>query len=259
MDWGTLVALAAVAVAAGFVDAIAGGGGLLTVPALATAGLDPLAVLATNKLQSVFGSGSATAAFHRAGYVTLRRDWPLAAGAGLGAVAGVATLLLAPPDALRKALPVMLALAALYFAFAPPPKPGDRARLSQRAAAFTFVPLVGFYDGLFGPGAGSFYMIGFLGLCEFPVRLAAGRTKLANFASNLASLGLWLASGHAAIVAGLAMGIGQVAGAQAGARVAIRGGERVIRPAMALLCLVLAAGMAKREGMLPAVLARLVP
>ncbi len=259
MDWGTLVALAGVAVAAGFVDAIAGGGGLITVPALATAGLDPLAVLATNKLQSVFGSGSATVAFHRAGYVAPRRDWPLALGAGLGAAAGVAALLLAPPDALRKGLPIMLALAGLYFAFAPSPQPGDRARLSRRAAAVTFVPLVGFYDGLFGPGAGSFYMIGFLGLCALPVRLAAGRTKLANFASNLASLAMWLASGHAVVAAGLAMGVGQLVGAQAGARVAIRGGERVIRPAMAVLCLVLAAHIAKAEGLLPAGLARLVP
>lgn len=153
----------------------------------------------------------------------------------------------------------MLALAGLYFAFAPMPKPGDTARLSPRLAAVTFAPLVGFYDGLFGPGAGSFYMIGFLGLCALPVRIAAGRTKLANFASNLGSLAVWLVAGQAVVAAGLVMGVGQVIGAQVGARAVIRGGERLIRPTMAVLCLVLSAHIAKTEGLLPHAIARLVP
>ena len=259
MDWGTLLALGAVAVGAGFVDAIAGGGGLITVPALAMAGLDPIAVLATNKLQSVFGSGSATVAFHRAGFVSVRRDWPMALAAGLGAALGVGVLLLAPPDALRKGLPVMLALAGLYFAFAPRPAVGAKPRLTSRQAAWTFAPLVGFYDGLFGPGAGSFYMIGFMGLCAMPIRLAAGQTKLANFASNLASLCVWLWWGHLVVAAGLAMGLGQLIGAQIGARVALRGGERLIRPALVVLCLVLSAHLAKAEGLLPLALAAYVP
>src|SRR5208283_2132097 len=111
-----LATLALVGFVSGFVDAIAGGGGLLTLPALALAGLDPVAAVATNKLAGAFGSGSATLAFWRAGKIEAAMA-PSALAAALGAALGAVALPFAPRSALAAALPVVLVAVALYFAF----------------------------------------------------------------------------------------------------------------------------------------------
>lgn len=237
----TVVVLALVGVLAGFVDSIAGGGGLLAVPALLSAGLDPLSALATNKLQSTFGSFSAVIAYGRARLINWRTAWPMMVAAFFGSVMGAALIAVLPTYVLAAVMPVMLILVATYFAAAPrisaDPRP---ARLSARTFTFTAAVVIGFYDGCFGPGAGSFFMIAFVLLLGFPIMGATAHTKLLNFASNFGALLFFVATGGIHLLIGLCMGIGQYIGAQIGARVAMRNGARVIRPLLVIVCCAMA-------------------
>ncbi len=241
----TFMMLVAAAFVAGFVDAIAGGGGLITVPALTLAGLDPVSAIATNKLQGSFGAGSALRTYARAGHLEWPDAWPLALLAGLGAVAGALLVSHVPLRWLAAAMPFALILIALYFGFAP--RIGNvetRPRMGVRAFTLTIAPLVGFYDGVFGPGAGSFYMLGFVALLGFGIVKATAYTKAANFASNLAALATLSLTGHVCWSLGLAMGVAQFFGARFGARTAIKNGARLIRPMLVTICLLLAARLA---------------
>jgi uncharacterized protein len=241
IGFDTLALLALVAVFAGFVDAIAGGGGLITVPALALAGLDPITAVATNKVQSCFGSGSATLAFARAGHIRLRELWPLGLACAGGSVAGAMLLTHVPKSAAGIALPIVLLLVAGYFAFAPKMGAGDQEQvISPQAFTLIIAPLVGGYDGLFGPGAGSFYMLGFVSLLGFGLVKATGHTKFANFASNLAGLATLALSGHIIWMIGLVMGVGAFIGAQAGSRMTMLHGARLVRPLIVAMCCLLA-------------------
>lgn len=237
-----VAALGAVATVAGFFDAIAGGGGLVTVPALLLAGLDPVSAVATNKLQGAFGTASATLAFARAGRIGWGSVWPMMAAAALGSMAGALAIRILPGAWLAGLMPILLVAAALYFALAPRmSEEGARRRIAPGLFATTLVPVVGFYDGFFGPGAGSFYMIGFVTLLGFGVVHATAHTKALNAASNLGSLALYIAGGLVVWPVGLVMGLGALAGAQLGSRMAMRFGARLIRPLLVGICLLVAA------------------
>ncbi|MGO4870917.1 MAG: TSUP family transporter [Roseiarcus sp.] len=244
-----LALLAFVGFVAGFVDAIAGGGGLVTVPALALAGLDPVAVVATNKLAGTFGSGSATFAFARAGKIDLKTMAEPALAALVGSVAGALALPYAPREALAIALPFVLVAVALYFALAPPMGESlSKARLSPRLYALTLAPTIGFYDGVFGPGSGSFYMIGFLALAGFGLIGAIASARIANFGSNAGSLAVYALSGHIWLAPGLAMGAGALLGARLGAHSALRAGARLVRPLIVLVSCAMALRLATVPG-----------
>lgn len=226
---------------AGFVDSIAGGGGLITVPAMLIAGLPPIDTLATNKLQSLFGSGSATMAYARAGHVDLKSQLPMALMSALGSAVGAGLATFVPGDVLRAILPVLLVVIALYFLLKPNLGDVDKAR---RMAPFLFgvtlVPLIGFYDGIFGPGTGSFFMLAFVTLLGYGMLRATAHTKLLNFASNIGAFAVFFVSGAIHWKIGLVMGLGQFLGAQAGSRLAMRSGARIIRPLLVIACIGLA-------------------
>jgi hypothetical protein len=226
---------------AGLVDAIAGGGGLITVPVLLLAGLDPVSALATNKVQGTFGAATAALTYARRGLVDLRTQAGPAVIAALASVAGASLVSSLPTDTLRLGLPVVLIAVALFFALKPGLGDADRhRRIGPLAFALTVVPIVGFYDGLLGPGAGSFYMIAFILLAGQGVLKATAHTKFLNFASNLGSL-VWFAVFAAPLWGiGLAMGVAQVAGARVGARLAMQNGARIIRPLLVVSSTVLA-------------------
>jgi uncharacterized membrane protein YfcA len=232
--------LAGTGLLAGFVDAIAGGGALLTIPALLLAGFDPVAALATNKLQSSFGSGTAVYTFARHGLIAFRLARPLAAATFAGACLGVGAVRLAPVSLLSAILPVLLIVMAVYFAFSPQLSDRDaRARLP----AWGFLPIaaaIGFYDGVFGPGTGSFFMLGFVLLLGYGVVKATAHTKLLNFTSNIAAFILFALSGKIVWTVGLAMGLGQFLGARVGSRLAIRHGVGLIRPLLVIVCVMMA-------------------
>ncbi len=237
-----LGALALAALAAGFIDSIAGGGALITVPALLLAGLPPLEALGTNKLQGLFGSGSATIAYAVRGQVKPSRQLLPALLALLGSVAGAGLATIVPGDVLRVFLPFLLIGIALYFALKPNMTDVDRTeRLPPRIFAVTVPPLIGFYDGLFGPGAGSFYMLAFVGLAGYGLLKATAHTKFLNFASNVGGILTFALAAAVWWKVGILMGVAQFVGARLGAGLAVRGGAKLIKPLLVTVCIALAA------------------
>lgn len=227
---------------AGFVDSIAGGGGLITVPALLLAGASPVETLATNKLQGTFGAGTAALSYARAGQVDLRSQAGMALVSGLAGGAGAMVAHLIPAEVLRVLMPVILVAVALFFALKPGLSDQDRAeRMAPSVFTFTAVPLIAAYDGFFGPGTGSFFMLGFVLLAGYGVLKATAHTKLLNFASNLGALAVFAFSGATWWAVGMAMALAQIAGAALGARLALRIGARLIKPLLVITSTAMAA------------------
>lgn len=226
---------------AGVVDSIAGGGGLITVPALMLAGLPPAQALATNKVQGVFGSATSAITYARRGLVDLRQQRMQAAIAFAGGLIGSLMVTMIPTQTLRYVLPVVLIGIAVFFAFKPGLDDTDRARrISPGLFSVTLIPTIAFYDGLLGPGAGSFYMLGFVLLAGYGILRATAHTKLLNFASNLGGLIAFAMVGQPLWILGALMAIAQVAGAVIGARLAMRIGARVIKPLLVITSTALA-------------------
>ena len=220
---------------AGLVDAIAGGGGLITVPILLLAGASPLQALATNKLQGTFGAGTAMLTYALAGHVRLQDQLLMAAVSAAAGAAGALVAHLIPADVLRLTMPVILIAVALFFALKPGLSDHDRVeRMKPAVFTFTAVPLIAAYDGFFGPGTGSFFMIGFVMLAGFGVLKATAHTKTLNFASNIGSLLVFIPSGATWWAVGIAMALAQVAGASLGARLAMRVGAKLIKPLLVI-------------------------
>jgi uncharacterized membrane protein YfcA len=214
------------------------------VPALALAGLDPVAAVATNKVQSSFGSGSALVAFARAGYLD-KSAWPIPLACIAGGIGGAALLVHVPRGAVEIALPFVLISVAVYFAVSPKVTDADAAPRMSRSAFLCFVlPLIAAYDGVFGPGAGSFYTLAFISLLGYGVSRATAHAKLANFASNIAGLATLAFSGHIYWSVGFAMGIAALVGATIGARATMRIGAAIVRPMVIIVCIALAIKLA---------------
>ncbi len=231
MDADTILLLTFAATAAGFIDAIAGGGGLITLPALLLAGLPPTDAIATNKLQGTFGVATASVSYWRAGVLELRPLLTAIAATGAGAALG--SLAVAHVDAaiLSNIMPFALLAAALYFAVTPYLREhAPHARLSALAFALGCATPIGFYDGVFGPGAGSLYTLGFLALTGCNLITATANAKVLNLTSNAASLCVFLASGHVNVAVGVPMAVGQTLGAWAGSHTALKHGTWIIRP-----------------------------
>ncbi len=238
----TIAMLGLAAFVAGIIDSIAGGGGLITIPALLLAGFSPIEALGTNKLQGLFGSGSATLAYAAKGQVDPLKQWPSALMSLAGSVLGALAATIVPGDILRAALPLILIAIALYFALKPNMNDVDRTeRLSPFLLGFTVIPAIGFYDGLFGPGAGSFFMLAFVALAGYGVLKATAHTKLLNFASNIGAFAVFAMVGVIAWKVGIVMGIAQFLGARLGASLAVRVGSKLIKPLLVLTCVALAA------------------
>lgn len=238
-------ALFAVGAAAGFVDAIAGGGGLLTVPALLAAGLPPQVALGTNKFQSSCGTALATWNYARSGLIDIRRWIPGIGATFLAAVAGAWVVTRIDPSSLRRVIPIVLGLIAVYTALKPDLGSTTRpARLPGTTFGIAMGVLLGFYDGFLGPGTGSFWMLACVLLHGLDLRGATGVTKAMNLTSNLASLGFFLAAAKVDFVIGILMAAGQLIGAYFGSHLAIRNGARIIRPVFLTVVLALAAKLA---------------
>jgi uncharacterized protein len=236
-----LAFLFAAAFLAGFIDAIAGGGGMITVPAMLIAGFAPIETLGTNKLQSLFGSGSATLAYARGGHVELKTQLPMALMSALGAALGAVLTTFIPGDVLKALMPLLLIAIALYFGFKPRISDDDQhRRITPFLFGLTIVPLIGFYDGVFGPGTGSFFMLAFVTLAGFGLLKATAHTKMLNFASNIGAFLVFAISGVISWKTGLVMGAGQFLGAQLGSKLAMRSGAKIIKPLLVVTCIALA-------------------
>lgn len=228
------------ALASGF-DAIAGGGGLLTLPALLLAGFDPVTAIATNKVQASAGATSATIVFIRRGLVVWPLGFAFAAAGVLGAVTGAVSASGLPRGVLEGAVPLLLLAVAGYVLLSR--RPGDedsRARLPTGAFVLLAVTPIGFYDGIFGPGTGAFLTIAFVGLLGYGIVRATAHAKLANAASNWGALGFFALSGRIDWRVGLVMAAGAVLGGQIGSRLALRHGARLIRPILVVMACAMA-------------------
>lgn len=241
VETSLLIALSAVALFAGFFDAIAGGGGLLTLPALFIAGVDPLAAMATNKFQASSASVSAVWAFARKRMIEWRSDWPMACLSFTGGFAGALSISILDRAVLESIVPILLIAVAAYFTFSP--TLGDQDR-RQRLSRFTFtlavVPAIGFYDGIFGPGTGSFFMVACTLLMGQALMQAICRSKLLNACCNLGALSVFAFSGAIIWPLGLAMAVCAIIGAQIGARCALYFGPRLVKPLLIVVCSLMA-------------------
>lgn len=226
---------------AGFIDAIAGGGGLLTVPALLAAGVPPTQALATNKLQGAFGSFSASLYFVRNGLVNLSQMRNAIGCTFVGSAIGAELVQRIEAGVLTSLIPVLLVCISLYFLLAPQAgKGGGAPKLSDNAFALTIGAGVGFYDGFFGPGAGSLFTVGFVVIAQMGLVEATARTKVLNFTSNFAALLFFIFAGLPVWEIGLVMAVGGFLGARIGAKVVVTKGRKLIRPMVVIISMVMA-------------------
>lgn len=245
---GSVALLAATGLAAGFIDTIAGGGGLLTLPVLLSVGLNPAQALATNKLQSIFGTASSSLNFIREKWVVPSQVWLIILCTFSGAAVGATLVQLIDSDFLIKIVPFFLLAVAVYFMVAP--KVGDQdaqQRISQPLFALSAGAAIGFYDGFFGPGTGSFFVIAFVWLLGFNLIKATAHTKVMNLASNAASVLFFALGGNILWKLGLAMSIGQIAGAYLGSVVVIQQGAKIIRPFLAAISIAITVRLIARS------------
>ncbi|KQV34667.1 MULTISPECIES: TSUP family transporter [unclassified Rhizobium] len=241
LTYHTLLLLFLAAFVAGFIDSIAGGGGMMTIPAMLLAGIPPLETLGTNKLQALFGSLSASIAYARGGHVNLKSQLPMGVMSALGSALGALLATVVPGDVLKVGMPFLLAAIALYFAVKPSLSDIDRhSRMTPFLFSLTVVPAIGFYDGVFGPGTGSFFMLAFISLAGYGVLKATAHTKFLNFGSNIGAFAVFVAYGVMLWKVGIIMGVGQFAGAQLGSRFAMKAGARLIKPLLVISSLALA-------------------
>lgn len=238
----TIALLIGVAFLAGFIDAVAGGGGLLTIPALLTAGLPPHLVLGTNKLCATFGSATASLTFYRRGLFAPRQWKNALLGTAIGALLGAILAHWLPSTWLNQMLPVVVFACGLYMLFGHIPDPdsartGEPGRLRQWPQGLT----LGFYDGVAGPGTGSFWTVSTLLMYPLDLLRASGVARSMNFVSNAMALSVFVISGQVLWLLGLGMGLALMLGAYLGAHSAIRGGSRFIRPVFLSVVLALTA------------------
>jgi len=216
---------------AGLVDSIAGGGGLITLPVALALGMPPKIALGTNKFQASFGSFTAAYYYVRHKVVDLKRARVGVLFTLAGAAVGTWAVQQVGSELLGRIIPFLLMAIVVYTVITP--RFGE-TETTPRIAAFSFYLLagttLGFYDGFFGPGVGSLWAMAIvLGLGANLTR-ATGITKVMNFTSNIVSLLLFLVGGYVWFTAGIAMAIGQVAGARMGSRLVIAKGASIIRP-----------------------------
>lgn len=238
----TLLLLITAAFFAGLIDAIAGGGGLITVPALMAIGLPPQVALGTNKLQASFGSGSAMLHFVRSGTVKLSECMTGIFWTAAGAGAGVLAIQRLDPAILRQLVPWMLLIIAAYTLLTPKLGTEDiHARIAPKFFYPIFGLAIGFYDGFFGPGTGSFWAMGFVLLLGYSLVRATAHTKVMNFTSNFVALGIFMMAGQVHLLEGLLMGVAQFIGARIGAKLVIKKGAKFIRPVFIVIVLAITA------------------
>lgn len=214
----------------GFVDSIAGGGGIISVPVLMASGMPPHVALATNKLQGSFGSFTASLNYMHKGLVNPKEVVSGVIFTFIGACIGTMSIMAIKADFLSKIIPLMLIAIFIYTLFSPKLGEEDRhSKLSPLVFYFIFGLLLGFYDGFFGPGTGSFWTIALVTLLGLNLKTATARTKIMNFTSNIVSLMVFIFNGQVLWMIGILMGFGQIFGAYLGSTLVVKKEVKFIR------------------------------
>jgi uncharacterized membrane protein YfcA len=233
VNYLTLLIICPLVFAASLLDAVAGGGGLVSLPAYLIAGLPPHNAIATNKLSSSIGTVASTARFIRNKCVDWSTAIPSALLAVLGSIAGARLILTINDDVIRYIMLMLVPVLAFVVL-----KKRDLSKESlepvSRKRQFLIVCLaalfVGMYDGFYGPGTGTFLLIIYTQLAKMPLRLAAGNVKIANLSSNIGSLAVFLLNGQVIIPIGLISAVFAVAGHFIGAGMLLKNGAKVVKP-----------------------------
>ncbi len=229
--------LTVVAFCTGFIDAIAGGGGLIMVPALLFAGVPPLHALGTNKAQSMCGTAIACFNYAKSGLFDWSKHWWTVLIVFIGASAGVIAVQAVGSQSMGLVIPILLMAVALYVLLSPRMTDEDAHERIGETAYKPVAGAIGFYDGFFGPGTGSFFTSSLVGLRGMGLTRATALTKLFNLTSNVASVIFFAIGGQIYWLLGLCMAVGAMAGGWAGSHSAMRFGAKLIRPLLVLLSL----------------------
>jgi len=229
--------LFAVAIVAGFLDTLAGGGGLLTLPALMMSGMPPLAALATNKLQSSMGTATATVMMLRGRRVRWNQVKSLMLSAFIGSAIGTVIIQFVDANMLTVVIPVVITIIGLYFLFTPTIDEDNKPdKISSVNYKRFVVPIIGCYDGIFGPGTGSFFTLAGRALRGQKFLDATAIAKTLNFSTNIASLIVFLFAGHVIWLAGVVMMLGQFIGAWLGSHCLFKIPVNYLRYLVVFMC-----------------------
>ena len=236
-DVTVYIILFCVALIASAIDAIAGGGGLLVVPTMLLLGMNPLVTLGTNKLQSCFGTATSSYNYYNNGLLKEKNIYLLVSLSFIGSLIGTLLVSQLSNELLTNLIPVLLISAAIFLIL----NRGNKLKISKSLMiAFTpLILLIGFYDGFFGPGTGTFFVLTFLIIKQRNLMEATAATKVLNFTSNFASYIVFQSKGFVIIELALIMAIAQILGANVGSKLAIKNGEKFVRPVIVLISIVL--------------------
>lgn len=227
--WHFIIAFLA-AFFGGFIDAIAGGGGMITLPTILAIGIPPHAALATNKLQSAFGSFTAALNFSLKGLVDFREIFIGIIWTLIGTIFGTYLVLLIDAKFLNYIIPFLLLILLIYTIFSPNLGTSQtKAKMKQKTFYIIFGFILGFYDGFFGPGTGSFWTLALVGVLGLYMKKAVAHTKVLNFTSNIVSLIVFIIGGQILWLIGLTMALGQILGGFVGSNMVIKKDVKFVR------------------------------
>ena len=237
LSWEIYLLLWAAGLLGGFVDSIAGGGGIITVPVLLATGFSPHMALGTNKLQACFGSVTASTHYARSELVDIRKTRYGIVFTAIGALIGAIAIQKLSPEFLNRVLPILLIAIFVYVLLSPQRGKHDTHPVAHQLLFYLTAGLaIGFYDGFFGPGTGNFWTISFIIFLGHNMKKATAHTKIMNATSNLVSLAAFAIGGNIMIIPGIVMGSAQLIGASLGARMVLKKGTGFVR--IFFLCVV---------------------
>ena len=244
MDFSYFAIMFMVALIAGFINVVSGGGGFLSIGALLISGLPPANALATNKIQALGSSLTSGIYFLRRGHINVQQHKYVFLAAFVGSAMGTTLIQFIEPELLKKLLPVLIIAVALYFIFAPNlTEPKKKQQVSLFLFSLIGGGCVGFYDGFLGAGAGSFYTLSYILLWGYSIDKAQIHSNFINLASNIASILFFIFGGKMIWSLGLVMFVGQALGARLGASVVLTRGKKVIRPMIVIVSICISGKM----------------
>ncbi|MDH1321590.1 TSUP family transporter [Enterobacter bugandensis] len=232
-----VVILFFVSIFAGFIDAVAGGGGLISTPAMLILGLPPVIALGTNRLQSSIGELTPILIYKNNGKINTEYLTKGIISVSLGAVLGSYFVSSIPNDALYILLPILMVVILIYTIFSKKIRDNKESRSVVSMPVFMtgMGLLLGFYNGFFGPGTGSLWVISFISLVGYTIKNASINAKPLNFSSNIISLMCFIYMGQVNFVVGIVMALGQIIGSSLGSHTVLKNGDKIVRPVFILV------------------------
>lgn len=241
--------LSVIGFGAGLIDTLAGGGGLITVPALLAVGLPPALALGTNRLQACMGELNASLYFLRKKKITIKTLMQGLIFTGIGSTLGTILIQAIHEDIARKIIPWLLLGIILYTFFSPHVSREDVSRKMPETVFFPlFGFLIGFYNGFFGPGTGAFWVFALMFFLGLNIVNATVNAKPMNFIGNFVSLLWFMVGGNVSYGIAIAMGVGQLLGSYVGAHIVITKGAKLIKRLYIIMVMIMMVSLMMKKG-----------